>query len=729
MPGMKWPAIILLVCFLAGALGCGCGDDDDDSSSAPADDDTGSNDDDDADDDVGDDDTFPDDDADDDTDDDDDNVGEVHSALSARTSVLDGQGVSSCTLIGQRDCIFGTTLECAIFDGNTGTFAADPPEFLERIFYEERYLDLYERSENSGLTYSTTTPMPPGTPEETWADPAIFDEYRDHGDGAFYMGMQLSAAALRYAATGTDGDYWRMIALLEKQLLNWRVTGVPGAMYRSIFAMLDDGVSVPEGHPEYNLHKYKTRSNHVLYTVDETFRDLLPDYYFDGADLDGDTVPDVNTTPTAEGSPSLDAYSAAFLGQQLAYDLIQQTEGALRTEIGQNVSCFVTRLKKIRIAHLADSVIGQAALQYLTGAGAFHPDPDDIDLTQVDTMIGYVAEAIPPGPPGNFNFDCPDDPPFDVDPEYDLDANDPLFLVKFADVAYRLTGQGNHPIDFIYFVTHRGGDVGFLFNYAVFAYHTTRNEAFLRFIEESLIDEARGLEVLNTAGSFYLPPYCGDWIGGDLSHPIFYGTLLHLDDSPLAQEHRRMLREEFKDKLMANDGNAYLGMTYSAVMTGADDPDVDTFAAWAEEELEGYVLNPDYPLDPKRDYSTLYLDNPLPPPYDPQGPTDAEIAACEQGVELFGIEIVPGPGVNPEFEMISGAPLPVGMRVPHDLIWHFSPFNLQRDRGANAGRAHMSFADLTLPYWIGRVAGRITEGDGMALAWKDTGETCGSDRF
>lgn len=36
----------------------------------------------------------------------------------------------------------------------------------------------------------------------------------------------------------------------------------------------------------------------------------------------------------------------------------------------------------------------------------------------------------------------------------------------------------------------------------------------------------------------------------------------------------------------------------------------------------------------------------------------------------------------------------------------------------------MMFIDLTAPFWIGRYHGLIDSGDGMALAWEDTGDSC-----
>ena len=718
---------IVLLAALASLVSC-AGDDDDDDNDADddavddddADDDLA--DDDIADDDAVDDDAVDDDAVDDDVVDDDTDISlETHDPYQAVQNILPAS-VESCPIIAETNCREGSLHECAIFDAAADEFAENPPEFVQQIYYLDRYADKYLSTEHSGVTFQTSVEMPPCTEESIWADPENFENYHDFGDGAFYMGMYLSAAAMRYAVSGTEANYERMVGLLEKQLNNWRVTGVPGYMVRSTFAMLDEGVAVPQRHPEYALHAHKERTNHVLYTVGEQQLQFVPDYYHQGVTIDDAFY---KTTPTSEGSPSLDAYSGAILSQEKAWSLLRPEDQNQKDEIVQNVTCFLKRMRKMRITNLSTSVIGRLAVEYLTGSGSYHPDPDDIQFDEIDTMIGYVQEAIPPADPGDFEFGCPDQMPTEVDPKYDFDAASPVFLLQLADLALKLSGQGGHSIDFIYFVSHRGGDLIFLLNYAAFAYHATGESQYLEFIRNNLIDEIRGLEVINTAGSFYLPPYCGSWIGGDLVHPIMYGTLKIIGEDVIADEMRRALKEEMKDKLFINDNNAYFGITYGSVVDQDFDPDLPAYTDWAVQELANYKLNAECPLDPKRTYGTDYIENPLPDPeYWPTPPTQEQIDACETGLEVFGFELIPGPGIDPDFELLAQAPLPIQFRVPHDLIWHFSPFNLKRDYGSRDGRAHFMFADLTMPFWIGRYHGQIDSGAEMTLAWEDAGVPC-----
>jgi len=695
-------------------------DDDDDAGESPItdDDDQSPTDDDDEDDDA--DDNDDNNDNDDDADDNDVMEITVGPSISANDSVLPAE-IESCSLIAAEECRAGTLHRCAIYDAAADEFPENPPAFLERILYIDRYGDLYNTKDFSQLVYYHTEYIAPGTPEQTWSAPAMFDYYRDHGDSAFYQGYHVCAAAHRFAVTGTDADYRRMVEHLERQLGNWRITGVPGYMIRAVSAMLEDGTAIPPGHPEYNLREYKERTNHVLYTVTEPdLLALLPAYYYEGVTIDDVYYP---TTPMIEGGPSLDAYSGALLGFDYAYDLLRSEDQALKDEIAECVTCFIGRLRKIRVTNVQDSILGSLAMEYLMGTGSLHLDPDDINLDDIDTMVGYVAEAIPPDDPGDFQFECSDTLPSDVHPNYDWDANDPSFLIHLLSLAYRLSGLGDYPIDFVYLTSHRGGDVAFMAHWMTLAYHVTGDERYLNFIREALVHEIDGLAVLNTAGSFYLPPYCGSWIGGDLLHPIIHTTLRHLGDGPLTDELRRTLLEEFKNKLFLTDDNAYFGVTYGTVMSADDDPEAADYLTWAVGELNGYVIHPEYPLDPKRNYNTDYITDPL-PDYPPTPPTAEEVAVCEQGFELFGIEIVPGPGVDPDFEVISPLALPVGMRVPHELIWHFSPFNLKRDFGDAEGRRIYMFTDLTVPFWIADYHQAIPDGQDMALGWQDTGEAC-----
>ncbi len=149
--------LVLFAALLSFAGGCGDDDDDDSSDETPPDDDAGDDDDDAgdddddaADDDTGDDDTNDDDTSDDDTADDDTDI--VIDAITANASSLPAQ-IESCALIEEEQCLGGTLHRCAIYDSIAGEFTDNPPEFLQRILYYDRYGDLYQTKDFSQLVY------------------------------------------------------------------------------------------------------------------------------------------------------------------------------------------------------------------------------------------------------------------------------------------------------------------------------------------------------------------------------------------------------------------------------------------------------------------------------------------------------------------------------------------------------------------------------------------------
>ena len=53
----------------------------------------------------------------------------------------------------------------AVFDADGGEFVEPGASLAERVFCADRYMDLHQRSEASGLTYVTTTYQASGTAE------------------------------------------------------------------------------------------------------------------------------------------------------------------------------------------------------------------------------------------------------------------------------------------------------------------------------------------------------------------------------------------------------------------------------------------------------------------------------------------------------------------------------------------------------------------------------------
>lgn len=639
--------------------------------------------------------------------------------LEAVAPVVDD--ATSCGTYLEERCVAGALERCTVHDAAGPV--SDPPQTAHLAFLRDRYQDLYHVRDASGLNRETRDPMPPGTDELVWGDPAQFRTWEDHGDAAYYMGYFTYAAASRYAVTGTHADYERMVDLTRRQLLNWRVTGVPGYMFRAPFGMLPEGVAVPEGHPELGWHGYKERSTHVVYPLDETARALLPDHYHGTMTVDGQ---EYTVTATAEGSPSLDAYSGALLGLLHARDLLQPSEQEVVDTIDEAVRCHVNRYKKLRIRNVQDSPQLADLMKVFLARGVYAPDPDDIDLGAQEDFYGYVLEAVPPpGASGEgFEWGCPDGPPREVDPDYDLDASDgPAFIGKILDLALRMQGQGDRPIDFVYFTSLRGGDAVFMMNLAIQAWYVTGDDRYLDFLEEDLVAEQSAPDVANTIGSFQLPDWCDDWIGSDLVHPIVLAAMRRTEgsDHPVPEALARAMREEYRNKALAGDGQSWFLLTHGAYADASLDPALGADREAALADIAAYIQHPDHPDDPKRAYTVDYLADPE-AWVDPRYPSAQDQEVCGAPVEVFGVTIE-GEAIDPD-EALNRTPVPSGARVKQSQIWHFNPFLLGRDFGGRHERSMEYFIDYTAPYWVGRSLGDFAGDEGLALGWTPTDEGC-----
>ncbi|MCB9666133.1 MAG: hypothetical protein H6732_18640 [Alphaproteobacteria bacterium] len=626
--------------------------------------------------------------------------------------------VESCGVVQATRCVDGQPQVCAATDAAGAPAAASLPR--QRAWVLDRQLDLFFRRDASVLTFETDVAMDPGTPEAVWAAPEHFTEWADHGDAAYHMGHLTWAAALRYALTGSEADYARMVDHVERQLVNWRVSGARGSMVRAPFGMLDPGVDVPQGHPELGLHDHKERTNHVIYTLTDDALAHLPDHYDGPLEVDGQTL---QVTGTAEGSPSLDAYSGALLGLLHAHDLLRPEDAGLAEEIADDVVCHLHRYRRLRISNLQAAEGIRLALSSLLGTGTYAAEEGELDLSGIDVIHGYVMDAVPPDgvPDGTYERGCREGPPRTVDPELDLDASEPGFIFTLLDLVRRMQGLGDHPIDFVYFTNLRAGDALYVLDLAVQAWWLTGDEAYLELIEEDLVAEQGLLDVLPTLDHFRLPDFCGDWIGNDLVHPIARMILDRLEDhdQPVARAVVETMTESYRFGVLETQGNSFFQLTYAAYADPLLDPTLDETTAAALADVAGYVPEPDHPFDPKRARTRDWTDSGL-PWVQPREPSADDLVTCTQDVEVLGITIA-APGLVDT--VLNTTPVPAGYRTKETEIWHFNPFRLRRGFG-NSGRGHELFTDYTLPYWMAAVDGRW-EAEAVGLAWQPGGEGCG----
>ncbi len=65
--------------------------------------------------------------------------------------------------------------------------------------------------------------------------------------------------------------------------------------------------------------------------------------------------------------------------------------------------------------------------------------------------------------------------------------------------------------------------------------------------------------------------------------------------------------------------------------------------------------------------------------------------------------------------------IPLPKRVGGAFLWQMDPWMAKREYGGTGMDEQWPMLGLTAAYWVGRSDGVITEGDGMALAWRDLG--------
>ena len=167
----------------------------------------------------------------------------------------------------------------------------------------------------------------------------------------------------------------------------------------------------------------------------------------------------------------------------------------------------------------------------------------------------------------------------------------------------------------------------------------------------------------------------------------------------------------------------FFGILYERMVDETIDPTMAEYVAESVELLSTYGMNPDDKLEPDRSYPRDFVTDPDKEiPLEEIEPGDEEWTICEEPIEIMGIEIPP-----PEIDGIairSEDPLPLDQRIGGTLLWQMDPWMVQRDYGGVGMDTQWPMLGLFTPYWVGRMDGVITEGSGLALAWKDTGESC-----
>jgi hypothetical protein len=719
--------LILLLMLAMPLLGCGDDDDDDDNDSAPADDDDDTS----SDDDDDDNDVTPD----DDDDDDDDTVEDPIPVFSPAAyppadSVLPAS-VTSCAVYQEEDCVGGTLRRCRIYDGAAKGWVANPDPMLEQMYWYDRYYDLYQRMEGQHSDVEFTEPQWPGTPESTWSQEQYFREYDGYGDAAGWTGTGLQSAAARYSETGTEADYDRMLEFFEDMMFLYEANDIPGLLMRSHFAMLEDGAPKPIGHWGKAVAPYHAPGSwHFRYPLEQEFLDRLPSYYTEGVQIPSwstNPADHYDVTPVWMGDASRDMYVRSLPGTMLAYDLLGDgsREDELRTLVETEIPCSLNRLKKLKISNLQSSRLMIELVTWFLGADRIIGEPDDLDLTTVDTVIGYVMEQPNPDFMQAFDASCPADPPMEVDPAYDMDVeNMGMFLLKLASLMYRSSRNGQVPVAWFLTPSVRGSDVVFMTQWGLAAHYLTGEEKYRGYVK-SLMDENEYWPVIDLMNSFYSPKWCFPHFGPSLLYPSLWNMQIRVDPAVYPTYWTNLgtaIMEETRYKELEFANDAYFGILYDVMVDDSIDPDADDYAQEMVQMLRetGQYQVADK-MEPRRNYTVDHITTPL-PGIQIEYPTQEELDMCLMPFDFMGEHYEFGDIEDDRPRAVEG--LPIEYRVPGSFLWAMDPYMLWRDYGGGEAMVQWPMQGFSVAFWTGRFQGTITEGETSALAWFDTGESC-----
>jgi hypothetical protein len=551
------------------------------------------------------------------------------------------------------------------------------------------------------------------------------------------------AAILRYSQTGTEADYARMEQQVRDMVTMYDVTGIPGYLCRYHFLLLPEGAP---NDPEHILRWENSFTPNHHHRAIPNPGDLpnLPAIYTEGV-----TGPDGKVwqgKPMWHGRPSIDQNTGPMTSLPMAYALLK--DEALKERIVHHLTCYLKRLQRIELVNLqANPELVEGLMAYFS-VGELSFDPDDIDLTKIDRIVGYVHRQINTKNEDTFDASCPDTvqmvPWRVIDASSDTFFGDLLAFVADMDT----TDERPNQIDHYYFPSLRGGDAMHLMHLATMAYYFTGDEQYREFLYDELIGELDTVRVAHTAGAFNLPKYCKKYFGDQITFGPWWAFIHLLGDCDLRTEMQKAFHLEMWDKLVKSVGNVDFDIMYAGALPADIAKDRAQALAYGLDQLawmggngglpEGSPDDPKWLDEPRRSYTTtpeMIL------AWTPDGieavcPTQHEVDICTAPVKVMGIELGNLTGwesfacTGSEWEcatstgecvekMASG-PLPVHMRNHTDYLWQRNAFELGSAAGF-PGQRQFAGSDYSVPYWNSVRYGLTTEGKGQVLAWRDLG--------
>ncbi len=662
-------------------------------------------------------------------------------------------GLESCGVYLDERCVDGASQRCVIYDPGAGAVVDDPDPLLERAFLFDRWRDLYNSPDGQAIDRDFNKAIPPDWPESEWGKPEHFEAYWGAGDGGIWTGWSVVAAILRYSQTGTEADYQRMEEQVRHMITMYEVTGIPGYMTRNHYLLLPEG---GPNTPDHNLRwgSAENFNHHNRPSPDPASVPDLPQAYFDGIpDADGTLV---QGTVMWQGRPSIDQNTGPMTSLPMAYDLIRD-EG-VKERIRHNLTCYLNRLQRIEIINLQENTeLLEGMLAYFS-VGELQLDADDIDLTKLDKIVGYVHRQINGENEADFDTGCPAGP--QLEPWRVIDAASDDFVLDVFYLVLDMDTDDERPnqIDHYYFPSLRGGDAMHMMHLAAMAYHFTGDDQYRAFLFDTLIGDLKTVDIMHTAGAFSLPRFCKKYYGDQITFGPWWAFIHLLDESPLLAEVQRGFYVEMFDKLVKVARNTDFDIMMAGALPddlmGLDITDAKATALGvALDDLawfggNGAILMGD-PNDkqwlrgPRRNYSQdrdVVVAEVAGDGIEPVCPTEQEYDICMADIEILGIAIedvtawethacteaetdwecaVPGDDTKCTWKLTNTA-LPPKLRRHSDYIWQRNAFAL--DRGPRVeGKRQFAGSDYSVPYWNARRYGFISEGATQVLGWHDAG--------
>ncbi len=632
----------------------------------------------------------------------------------------------TCALYLEERCVEGKRQRCKIFDGGQGDWADEVPAMTHQAFMFDRYYDLYHDVEGQTMDAHFTTVVPYGTPESEWSKSEYFERYDGYGDASGWTGTAVWAAAARYRATGTTADYQRMLAKLEKAVFLYEVTNVPGLIARSHGAMLPEGAPNPHGNWGRAIRHYNPcdgTDGHFCYPIEVEFLDRIPDYYAGGVEID-DTHYD--TSPAWQGDASRDMYVRGLPGLMLAYDMLGPggREDAVREAMRLELPCTLNRMKRGRIYNLDKNLEVKEILQgYLAGPNMLLEPGEEAVFTAADELVFFAMEQPHPLHWDLFERECPDGPPMEIDPNFELDATDPMFLLDLLSLFAKEGGMGDQPLAWTQHPAVRGADTVFMTSWALTAHYLTGDQRYLDFLQD-LMEKVPYRSVIHTYGALQLPRWCAPHFAPSLIYPSLYHLLARIDPQQFPNYWEMLslaVVMEGRQKDIANREDCLFGILYERMTNAMTDPDKVAYVEHHAEVLATYGMSTEDKLEPDRNVPRNFIDTP-----DPAIPLLAipavDLALCTEPAVVMGITF-PAPGLEDDWpRAVEAVPLP--KRVGGAFLWQMDPWMVKREYGGTGMDRQWPMLGMTTPYWVGRMDGIITEGTGLTLGWLEIEGEC-----